>query len=131
MSDLIVLGLALWQAIETWHHGSLFIGARNRLRELQDSSWAGVRFLGEAVSCMFCLSHWVGLALVSLYFLCDGKGVIAVIVYTLAVIRFAQLGNDLTHSFSRSPPSDVVTENELMEFMEPGDVTPGDFSEKE
>lgn len=119
MTDLLVLGLALWQAVETWHHGSIFKRSRTYFRSWKKSRYGIVRLLAELINCMFCLSHWVGATLVVAYLAAGDYLPVRIIVWTLAVIRLAQLGNDLTHDSNRSPPSDVVPEDEQFEFVDP------------
>lgn len=129
MNDVLIRGLALWQAIETWHHGQVFARPRSYLRGWTASRWFVVRWLGDLVNCMFCLSHWVGFVIVAACVLKPDNVYVQIAVQTLAVVRVAQLGNDLTHHWHRSPPSDSITVDELVAFVDqPGDVTPGDFS---
>lgn len=119
MTDLLVLGLALWQAIETWHHGSVFKRSRAFFRSWKKSRYGIVRWSAELISCMFCLSHWVGVLLVAGYFHMGWNPIVHTFVWTLATVRLAQLGNDLSHNWNRSPPGDVVPEDEQFEFTDP------------
>ena len=97
--NLIVAALATWQIIEIWHH-SLFMAP---LRAITDT-WENK--FGELASCPFCLSPWVGLLCVTIlelqeYGLAGACG--SLIIYAFAVARLANLGNDLSSKFNRTP----------------------------
>lgn len=132
MESIIIFGLAIWQAVETWHHGSIFATGRARCRLWLTSEQPTVRWLGELTNCMFCLSHWVGLVIVSAGLLTGFFSgllqlIVTVLINTLAAVRVAQLGNDLAHAFTRSPPSDVMVVDETV-FNEPADPYQPDSS---
>lgn len=102
LPDLIILVLATGQTIETWHHGSLFED-RRAIIEIWGDGWQK-----DLLRCMFCLSHWAA-AVIVLWF-----GLAALLdsplswffrfpVYVLAVTRGAQLLNDVTKGFCRTP----------------------------
>jgi hypothetical protein len=100
---LIVAALATWQAIEVWHHSSLTSGLRAR-------SEAGVGFWADLSRCAFCLSNWVGPCCVLILSLAASWWPLAwcawpaaIIVHGLAVARLANLGNDLTKAYCRTP----------------------------
>lgn len=99
--SLIACGLAAWQAVEVWHHGALFTGARARV-ELWEGGLFG--FVRDVLLCPFCLSVWVATLAVALLWL----GWPGFIVYALAVARLANLGNDLTHRWCRTPRPNVI-----------------------
>lgn len=108
LTVLVVAPLAVWQIIEIWHHSHLMAGLRART-----DLWEG--FFGQLVGCPFCLSPWVSLivvaALFSGFWLADESGGDQPIVgYCLlspflafAVARLANIGNDLSHSYCRTP----------------------------
>lgn len=100
--DLIVAGLATWQIIEIWHHGRIFSTWRACV-EL----WTGL--LGELLLCPFCLAPWTGWA-TTLVLLSGAKYLpgIDIVVYGLAVARFANLGNDLTYQHCRTVRHDSL-----------------------
>jgi hypothetical protein len=114
---LVVAALAAWQAVEVWHHGSVFDRARARL-ELKTGFWV------DLLQCPFCLSVWVGMVtvltvhpgdtvppLVDLGWVSRALSWVVSqfilllwwVVHGLAVARLANLGNDLTHHWCRTP----------------------------
>ena len=95
---LPVAALANWQAVETYHHGSIF--ARNR------AYWE-VRggLVGELLACPFCLSHWTGMVIAVFVFELyprDTPGLLLLPVYWLAVVRLSQFFNDRFHAYCRT-----------------------------
>jgi hypothetical protein len=104
VTQLIVAALATWQAVEIWRHSILFADQR--------ATWEarGGR-LAELLLCPWCLSVWVALLCV----ICVQPHKYAVplvdiaaswvrgFIWALAVSRLANLGNDLTHSWCRTP----------------------------
>ena len=102
LGETIVLGLAVWQIVEIWHHGSIFAGRRADL-EIEDS------FKASLLSCPFCLSTWVGwfvAAMIALAGLTAWLGFLKILVAGLAAARLANLGNDLFHDRCRTPRPD-------------------------
>lgn len=115
LTQLVVIALATWQAVEIWHHSSLFAGPRARV-ELWDGK------LAELLLCPFCLSVWVavgvtyvvrtevtwpaaGLNLWEHVWLATGyllMNALMLFVVGLAGSRLANLGNDLTHGYCRT-----------------------------
>ena len=93
--DLAVLVLATNHVIEVYHHGSIFSGIRARFEARND-------LLSELMTCMFCLSLWIGAGLAA-YYLCLANTYMRLPVYALAVTRGANLLNDLTHRWHRTP----------------------------
>lgn len=111
--DLLITALATWQAIEVWHHGSIFAGIRARY-ELEDD------FFSRLYQCPFCFSVWLAPFAVFVIILPlrlpgdDWPGACRLVwvmlvfiaklfVYALAVARLANLGNDLTYKWCRTP----------------------------
>lgn len=122
-TQLLVAALATWQAVEVWHHSSLFTAARARWE-------ARGGFLGDLLGCPWCLSVWVGAAAALLPaagwwmrvwaerapgatpgsaadLLCGlmwlPGGAAWLFAHALAVSRLANLGNDLTRRWCRTP----------------------------
>lgn len=111
LADLIFLSLAVWQAVEVWHHGSIFAGCRQRVECRAD-------WLGSLLLCPWCLSVWVAWLLGAAWLLLPSSWQ-AVRLFTigLAVSRLANLGNDLTAAWCRTPapwslPSDRPLDEE-------------------
>lgn len=118
IATLLVAGLATWQIVEVWHHSSLMATWRARTQLWENK-------LGELLGCPFCLSVWVGLlaATVGLLPLPAADGVLAglcllllgaakLVVLGFAVARLANLGNDLTHKWCRTPRDTPDAEQE-------------------
>lgn len=112
-TNLFIAALAVWHVVEVWHHSSLFAGWR---------AWFEVhdKFLSRLVLCPFCFSMWV--AFVAMPFampkieptkhFSDDPAVWVwygahtagfMLMCAFAVARLANLGNDLTHSYCRTP----------------------------
>ncbi len=127
---LILLSLACWQAVEIWHHGEIFVGPREFFRQWPVSRYGLVRWFGKLINCMFCLSVWVaGMFVYDVQHHGDHPFV-QFFIWTLAVTRLAQLGNDYFHDRgTRTPPGDLLVEREDLTLTDlPGDVTPGSSS---
>ena len=96
--------LASWQIVETLRHGSLFRPLRQWANVRRGHPFAPVAWLAQLLGCPFCLSHWAPwLPLLACLY---GPEWCLLPVYVLGITRLTQLGNDLFHSFSRSPPPD-------------------------
>jgi len=103
--QLIVASLATWEAVEVYHHSSLFAPVRARAETIENK-------LGSLLTCPFCLCVWVAFVAV-LGVGSDPSGLgfwswlavaaFKVFGYGLAVARVANLGNDLTHHWCRTP----------------------------
>ena len=98
-----VSALACWQILEIWRHGSIFDRPR---------AWLEVHegFFVDLLLCMFCLSNWVGpLCVAGVFVVAFGPDnfewhyLIALPFLGLAVARLANLFNDLSRGFSRTP----------------------------
>jgi hypothetical protein len=94
--DVAVLILATTQAIEIFHHGSIMADLRAILQSDGDD------FIHSLATCMFCLSFWVAIIVVLWWCLLPWT-FFRIPIYALAVSRGANLLNDLTHGFSRTP----------------------------
>lgn len=102
LPDLIILVLATGQTIETWRHGSLFEEKRAEI-EVWEDGWRK-----DLLQCMFCLSHWAAAVIVFWFGLAALLGSsfswwLQFPVYVLAVTRGAQLLNDATARFCKTP----------------------------
>lgn len=132
--EFVVAALSTWQAVEVWRHSSLTADARDRLSFYLDSEPVGRgwllptadavgRWLAKLLLCPWCLSVWVGGA-VSIALLSEHWAP-RLVVYALAASRAANLGNDLTHAWSRTPdrglpdtsPADPISDNEIDEGL--------------
>lgn len=108
---LLVGALAVWEMIEIWRHSSLLAGLRARAELLEGK-------LGELLRCGFCLSVWLGMAVVP--FIIPGdttnetwhlvKTAGGMVLVGFAVARLANLGNDLTHAWCRTPRDNKLEE---------------------
>ncbi len=107
MCDLFVAALATWQAVEVWHHAAIFDDWRSRVELWRGGFWG---WLGNMLTCPWCLSVWVGLLVCVNLWLASFAGYswVALFMYALAVSRLANLGNDLSHAWRRTPRSDQV-----------------------
>lgn len=112
---LLVGALAGCQITETIHHGSIFGGLRATARAWRKSPNWILSKAGELIECPFCLSHWAcGMAVTWLWLTPTGSPW-QVPVFIFAAVRMAQILNDYTHSFTRSPPSDETEETVYIE----------------
>lgn len=99
--DLLVAILACNQVVEIWNHGSIF-ATRRAMIAVSDGWFASL------LRCMFCLSVWVGwlvaLSVLIANLLPDLFALpIRTFGYGLAISRGANLLNDLTHEWLRTP----------------------------
>lgn len=83
------------QVIELYHHGSLFSDLREEYRD--STSY----LVANLSTCMFCLAPWVAGLVVLWYTVLPT--VLRIVIYILAVTRAANLVNDLTHGYCRTP----------------------------
>lgn len=140
-AQLIVAALATWQAVEVWHHSSLFASKR------ADYEARG-GFLADLLGCPYCLSVWVGLAAAALLrlgpldFAAPGSlgwllvqhavstslRFLELCVWALAVSRLANLGNDLAYPFCRTPRHNRLNVGEQIPFLEMESQELGDRS---
>lgn len=117
LTDLVINALAVWQTIELFRHGSVFSGVRSDLkaRSRRES------MLAYLLLCPFCLSPWVALAVVLLSHI-PGAEPLRIFVFAAAVSRLANLGNDLAYSYTRSPASDLKTDDDSVALAIVNDV---------
>ena len=107
LAQVLLVATAAWQVVEIVRHGSIFARFRERVRFRED-------FWSDLLACGFCFSVWVaGLTdlfvtlAVSLSMPSDLKAAFCYAalwpVRTFAASRLANLGNDLTHAWCRTP----------------------------
>ena len=94
IESLIIITLAVTETIEVWQHSSLMAGARARTQMWENK-------IGELLHCPFCLSVWVSLAICVLWEL--QSPMLQLTITAFAVARAANLVNDLTHAYCRTP----------------------------
>lgn len=98
--DFLAAILATTQAVEIWNHGSIFATRRAKL-EVSDS------WIASLLRCMFCLTVWVSwltcLSVLAFNWLPGLFFPLKVFVYGLAIARGANLLNDFTHEWNRTP----------------------------
>jgi hypothetical protein len=94
--DLLIVALAVWQIVEILHHSELFV-------ELRAWTESGITIFDRIVQCPWCLSVHVGLWAFILFHI----PVLKLAIYAFAVSRLANVLNDLTHSFCRTPRQEV------------------------
>ncbi len=103
--EFVVLILAIGQIIEIWQHSALFAGWRSWLDLYEDHWW------GVMLRCPFCFGVWLAVFLVlvgyglPVWFSLSAKetAVVQFPLYALGALRAAQVLNDLTHSYCRTP----------------------------
>ena len=101
--QVVLAAVSTCQLTETFRHGAIFSRAR---------AWVESRgqFWDELVNCGFCFSHWaaaIAILLLSGHWLISPLGLaidpfLAIMVW-LTAIRGANLLNDFTKTWSRSP----------------------------
>lgn len=133
LTELVIAALAVWESIEVWRHGSLFASRRASVELRED-------FIGGVLRCGFCLAPWVSwLACYVIQFerhLPPQYGwLFALPVNALAVARLANLGNDMTAAWCRTPKSEGLDSKNVFGGTDgpgrgttttPGEGTPGD-----
>ena len=100
---LVVVTMAAWQIVETFRHGSIFACVRQWGNRQLASKSQLVRKVAKLTVCAFCLSHWS--PILPLFVMFYGPIWARFLVVALAITRTSQLLNDLSYSYSRSPPS--------------------------
>lgn len=101
MLDFLIIVLATWQAVEIWHHSSLFATWRARA---ECHNWT-------VLLCPFCLSVWVALVITAWLtvwsILPDEWHLMRLPFIALSASRVANLCNDVFHRFNRTPKSNT------------------------
>lgn len=120
-AELLCLVLAVNQTVEVWRHGRIAAHRRDlvdqgvapyrlpspirdrlhRSRRLKALSTSLNDFVVDVLSCPWCTSIWVGGAVWCLYTLAGSPGRLCVMA--LAISRGANLLNDLTYRFGKTP----------------------------
>ena len=114
---VVLVGVAVWQAVDTFHHGSLFKAVREWAEEgVELGEWALARlnmlddrlvghlllFLGKLLLCPFCLAHWLSLIFTAAYCATFNlSGVTPAVLIWLGAVKFATLCNDGFYSVTR------------------------------
>jgi len=101
----LIGGLAVWQSVETIHHGVIFRCLREAAR--RNKELRGELSWGAAVLCPFCLSHWISALIVVLLGLSLLSPVFLLIPLWLAVTRVANVLNDVFHPYTRTPKEEI------------------------
>ena len=118
--DFLAAILACSQVVEIWNHGSIF--ATRRAKVSLSDSW-----IATLLRCMFCLSVWVGwlaaLTVLVADLLPDFYAlVVRTIFYGFAISRAANLLNDYSKPFSRTPsPADSFADYDSDDEEYPSD----------
>jgi hypothetical protein len=107
--NVVLVALATWQLTELLHHSELTLPFR---RWTAGSTQTGVQrsLFARGFNCPFCLSHWVAAAVLLSLFWDDltGFGPLGkYLVWCLAAVRLANLGNDLAYERTRTPKFEV------------------------
>ena len=119
-TNLVIAALAVWHIVEICHHGEIFATRRARAEVRQ---W----FFDRVFLCPFCLSMWVAFVvtpfampriepvrpyqddpLVWVWYGVHGFGFMVLACFAIA--RLANLGNDLTRGYCRTPNSKSTIE---------------------
>lgn len=146
MTDLLVVAFAAWQAVEIWRHSTLTATWRERLTTLDHvATYRAVRkavgrrrlriaklagritaslawWVAPLVACPFCLSPWAAWAA---EWALQCGGLPAFLAYGLAAARLANLGNDLSHAYCRTPRFSTTSETPAYEPEPAPDLEPG------
>jgi hypothetical protein len=115
LTQLFILALATWESIEIWRHSELTAEARAYVEV------AGNEFIKALARCAFCMAPWEAWVIIVAvdsspwllawqdngtytYYIMRGVGyLLRTLILGLAVARLANLGNDLTHQWCRTP----------------------------
>lgn len=122
LAGVIVVAFATWHAVEVFHHSTLFAGIRAEIEGWEADNMAmepnssGVNkvvcrlmlWILELLQCPFCLSLWTAWVVWIVWQL-PGVGWL---VAGLAAARGANLLNDLTHQWCRTPGSRNVEDQD-------------------
>jgi len=98
--DLLICALAVWHAVEVWHHGSIFATARKYLENRLDG------IVPQLLLCPFCLSLHTAAIITTWYSLAqllEYPHLWQLPVLILAICRLANIGNDVFYNWSRTP----------------------------
>lgn len=127
LSALVLCGLATWQVVEIMRHSNLALFRFTRWLALAaENSGPVTRFLlapVRAVLCGWCLSVWAGCVMAVMCLLGVGEGpplgyLWLALPMALAGSRLANLGNDLTHAWCRTPRQEDRLERYTDEQLE-------------
>ena len=113
----VLAALTTCQITETVRHGSVFASFRAWV-ESRGDYWA------ELIGCGFCFSHWAGViaALLVSGHLVFGSQIsidpFLFVLFWLSAVRSANLINDLTKAFSRTPVGLVPIDFDLIDDID-------------
>jgi hypothetical protein len=128
--QLVLAIVSTCQLTETFRHSSLLRGLR---------AWVESRgpFWEELVGCGFCFSHWaaaIAVLLLSGHWIVSSAGLafspFLVIMLWLSAIRGANLLNDLTKQWSRSPSGDDIEIDPVTITEDPEDLSHDGITEQ-
>lgn len=113
--NVILAALATWQITEVLHHAEITLPIR-RLTNGSAPKGTLWSFLTKLYNCPFCLAHWVAAAVMVSLFWHDLTGLFPFgkyLIHVLAVVRLANLGNDLAYNYTRTPRFEVEDESDI------------------
>jgi len=105
--EIFVAALSAWALTEVIRHGSIFERQR---------AWLEARGgpIAEWIGCAFCFSHWAalltsaGTLFVWEDVLWEWTTLVKLLLVWLCAVRLANLGNDLTHKWCRTPREEEI-----------------------
>jgi len=106
--QMTTLALATWVISTTITRARVFRPLRRLVKRHSD-------YLGEGISCQYCLSHWVGFILAAIYrprFLNSGIYLVDIIVSAFVIIALNAL---IARTIGKTPPDGVLHPNEKAE----------------
>lgn len=115
---IIMASLAVWQIVEIIHHSVLAVPLREWAGRTvsADSDWSHpLSFVAHALGCPFCLSNWVAGAVTLCWISRLHYSVPLWLVCAFATARLANLGNDLTYSYGRTPKLDEEEDDDAID----------------
>jgi hypothetical protein len=107
--DLLIVGLAVWGGTEWVMHAAYWQTLRMKLAAHPRTP----TIIRLGLDCGYCISHWVAVAFVILWWWCSWPGALIVLVFAAA--RLANLANDLTKKINRTPEGGLVTRLEHLD----------------
>lgn len=119
--ELVLCILASSAMVEVLRHGSNFQWLRRWGYDHVESRWRIIRLPAKLAVCAFCQSHWTSaLAVFGMFYatrwLRPSAAELAwFLVTAFAVTRAANLLNDLTRNYCRSPRDEVEEEDRTSE----------------
>lgn len=106
LAAVVIIGLAVWQTVEVWHHSTLTAGWRVRVASWSWPDGAGFwGWLDTLLGCPWCTSVWAAFVLTTFYY---AGSVFWLFVVALAVSRVANALNDYGHDWCRTPKTNTL-----------------------